>query len=169
MWILCLALIVSLLIVIDTVRLGISPMPTSRKVRASLFSLISRKTDCVVYELGCGFGFLALSVARNFPKAKVIAFEKALIPYLVSKGVSCFATNLTVKYQDIFTTDLTQADFLITYLFPGAMKRLSEKKMRGILLSHTFRLPGNEPRETFVVNDLYRTKVFSYSFEKIEG
>lgn len=165
MWIVCLALVASCLIIVDTIRLGISPMPTSRKVRKSLFSMLPTKFDKTIYELGSGFGFLALKLARRYPNAKVVAFEKAVIPCLVSKFRSLFVKNLTVYYEDFFQVDLTKADLLISYLFPGAMKRLAKKHMHGELFSHTFRLPGFKPSQVVKSHDLYHTEIFRYSFD----
>lgn len=119
----------------------------------------------VIYELGSGFGVLAVKIARKYPKAEVVAFEKAIIPFLCSRFLALFVKNLTVRYKDFFEVDLTQADYLITYLFPGAMKRLAHMRMRGDLYSHTFRLPGFTPDSTVHSHDLYNTEIYHYSFD----
>lgn len=165
MWLICLAVIFCALIIIDTLRLGISPMPTTKKVRRSLLSMMPDEIEGTIYELGSGFGVLALRLALKYPKANIVAFEKAIIPFTSSWIVSLFVQNLTVHYKDFFQVDLSKADYLISYLFPGAMKRLAQIKIKGHLYSHTFRLPGHTPLTITNTHDLYKTNIYYYRFD----
>ena len=139
-------------------------MPTTPKVRKAIIKMLPSNINGLIYELGCGFGFLALRLAKKCPTAQVIAFEKALVPYLIAKIVSLFASNLHVKREDFLTLDLTRADYLICYLFPHAMEKLSKMSLKGILITHTFRLPGHKVDKVYKVNDLYSTQINRYIF-----
>ncbi len=158
----CLALIIAISIVIDTLRIGISPMPTSPKVWATLKQVTPDKPPKTIYELGCGFGWLSILLARKYPTSQVIAFEKAFVPYLVSKVISFFISNLQVRWEDFLKVDLTESELLVCYLFPQGMQQLAQKPMKGLLISHTFSLPGYQPYEERVAEDLYKTRVYAY-------
>jgi hypothetical protein len=159
--------IVALSIAIDTIRLGISPMPSSKKARKAFLALVENRT---VYELGCGWGTLAVALSRN---NSVRAFEKAFIPWLVSwiqqsvRG----AKKLSVERKDFFSENLSNADVVICYLYPAAMQRLElkfekELKRGAVVLSNSFQLPGRKPDQIFEVQDWMRSKIYCYRFAR---
>jgi hypothetical protein len=157
--------VISLCIAIDTVRLGISPMPSSRKAQRVLLSLVEKGT---VYELGSGWGTLAAILSKN---NRVRAFERALIPWLVSllqKRIRG-AKNLSIERRDFFLEDLSGADVVICYLYPAAMQRLGPKfekelKAGAIVLSNSFQLVGRKPDTTIEVRDWMGSKIYCYRF-----
>ena len=53
------------------IRLGITPMPSSRKAIATFIALIPDKTDGKIVDLGSGWGSLAYPIAKRFPDAEV--------------------------------------------------------------------------------------------------
>lgn len=153
----------ALIIAIDTLRLGISPMPSSSKAQKVIQSLVEKKT---VYELGSGWGSLAIRLCK---KNTVFAFEKAFIPWLVSlllKRVKR-AKKLSIARRDFFSQDLSRADVVICYLYPGAMQRLAPKfekelKEGAIVLSNSFQLPGRQPFKTIEAHDWMGSKIYCY-------
>ncbi len=155
-------------IIVSTLRLGISPMPTSRKVRAAMLSLLPERTTGVIHELGAGWGGLAVAIARRCPQARVIAWELSPLPFLVcwlrAKGVP----NLEVRRADFRTADLSQATVLVCYLFTGAMRALDERLRRErpgeplTLVTNTFLLHGWPEDVGLTVDDLHRSRVVRY-------
>lgn len=156
-------------IVASTLSLGISPMPTSRRVRAVVLSMVSPDQTGEVHELGAGWGGLALALADRCPHAKIIAWEASPFPFL-----SCWLRarlrprpNLELRFADFFTADLKRARLIVTYLWTGGMQRLGPKfdaelPAGATVLSHTFAWRGRESVETRRADDLYRTPVFRY-------
>ncbi len=165
-WIL-LATIFCLIIAMDTMRLGISPMPSSRKARKVLVSLVQKGA---VYELGCGFGTLAAALSR---KNGVCAFEQALIPWffsVIQKHIRG-AKTLSIERKDFFSVDLSHADVVVCYLYPGAMQRLGPKfekelKKGAMVLSNSFQIPGRKADEIIEVGDWMRSKIYCYRIVK---
>lgn len=160
-----LVLVAALSICIDTARLGISPMPSSKKVRKAVRSFIGKGK---IYELGSGWGTLALELSRD---NQVIAFEKALIPWLFSKINQMVrgASQISILRKDIYSANLSDADIVFCYLYPGAMKRLSlkfeeELKYGAIVISNSFQIPGRKPDKIIEVNDWGRSKLYCYIF-----
>ena len=61
------------LLLVFTIRTGISAIPTTPRVAAAMFDLIPAGTRGVIYELGSGWGNLALGLAKRFPDCPVVA------------------------------------------------------------------------------------------------
>ena len=153
----------------STLRLGISPLPTSRRVRDALLALAPPALDGEVHELGAGWGGLALALADRFPKAHVVAWELSFVPWAVFRLRLALRPrpNLTLRRRDFFDADLSGARLVVCYLWTGAMLKLGPKLQRelprgAVVLSQTFALRGWTADETRVVNDLYRTPVYRY-------
>ncbi len=157
------------LIVIWTIKNGISPMPTSPKARQQLLKLLPEKLEGTIYELGSGWGGLALTLARRYPDSNVIGYENSPIVYGTSK---CFlicssCPNLELKYADFYGKELQDAALIVCYLFPKAMERLSVKfkhelKPGTLIASNTFALPNWQPEKVLEIDDFFHTKIYLY-------
>ena len=156
------------------VRLGITPMPSSRKAVATFLDLIPNDTDGNIVDLGSGWGTLAYPVAKQFPDAEVIGCELSPIPWIYSrlKGLFVRRPNLTLHRQSVFDIDLTDADVVVVYLHPAAMRKLGpkfEQELRPgtLVLSNTFPVPTWKPAQTIHLgkswlstsNDIYVYRV----------
>ena len=163
-------------IIITTLRNGISPMPTSYKVKRDLLKLIPPETKGKVFELGSAWGTLAFPLAKALPNCQVNAYENSFFPYLFSVLRKAFfpLSNLLFHYQNFHGIPLKEAKLITCYLFPGGMEILKEKMEREltkgcVVISHTFVVPGWKPKEIIEVDDLYKTKIYLYHFENTTG
>jgi hypothetical protein len=160
-----------------TLKLGISPMPTSAKVRAAMLSLLPTNTRGVVHELGAGWGGLALALARHCPDAHVVAWEVSWVPFAVAAIRARLARlpNLEVRRADFFAGNLGEAHVLVCYLFTGAMRRLDTKLRREfasaplVVITNTFLLHGWPQEKALVVDDFYRSRVVRYQTAQSPG
>jgi SAM-dependent methyltransferase len=157
-------------IVFFTLRTGISPMPTSGRVRQQLLALLPGGLEGTVLELGSGWGTLAFALADACPRAQVVAFELSPLPYAFSRVRQWVRPrgNLRLVRRDFFHASFAEASLVVCYLFPEAMRRLAPKLAQELprgafILSHTFALRGWTPRRTTVAGDLYRTPVYLYA------
>lgn len=153
----------------DAARLGIGPVPTGGAVRAALLTLMPADAAGDWHELGAGFGGLAVALARARPAVRVVAWEAALVPWLVLRlrVAALGPANVEVRRGDVFGADLRGARGVVCYLFTGAMKRLGPKlraelPVGAVVLSHTFALAEWTPERSAVAEDLYRTPVYRY-------
>jgi hypothetical protein len=153
----------------STLILGISPMPTSAKVKREVLALISPELEGEVHELGAGWGTLAFAIAAHCPRARVIGWERSPFPFLFCRLRLLVQRrpNLSVHYADLHGVDLRGARLVIAYLWTGAMQRLGPKFEAELpsgaeVISHTFAWRGKEPIETRITKDLYRTPVYRY-------
>ena len=160
----------ALSIVASTLRLGISPMPTTPVVRAAMLDFVPRSLGGEVHELGAGFGGLALALARRGPGARVVAWERSPVPFLVAwlRAKVAGPGNLEVRFADFLAADLSKASALVCYLWTGGMRALDEKLRRELpgrpllIVTNTFLLHGWEEAASATAADLYRTKVARY-------
>lgn len=143
-------------------------MPTSRKVRKALFSLLPDECENI-FELGSGWGNLIFPLAKNFPASRIHAFEGSPLPWFFSIAVQkiLLFPNLTIRRKNFFTISLKEADLVVCYLYPGAMRRLKEKfqeelKPGSFVVTNTFAVPGWIPDKILQTNDLWGTCIYLY-------
>jgi len=75
---------------------------------------------------------------------------------------------------DLYAYPYEEVDVVVCYLYPGAMRRLDpllKAKLQpgAAVISLCFALPGWTPVRTVVCGDLYRTKVYVYQVDHVEG
>lgn len=156
-------------IVWSSLRYGISPMPTSSKVKECVLNSLPSEIEGNILELGAGWGTIAFPLAKRYPNNAVIAYEISWIPYLFCKARLWIdpTPNLKVIRKDFFQDSFREASLVFCYLYPGAMERLKEKfatelPPKALIVTHTFRIPGWTPIYMKSVNDLYQTCVYHY-------
>lgn len=152
-----------------SLRNGISPMPTSPKVKRRLLEILPQQVRGPVFELGSGWGSLALSLARHYPLLPVTGYETSPLPFYVSRLRAWMAQlpGLRLCRADFFAQPLGEAALVVCYLYPGAMLKLKSKFQHELqpgtwVISHTFAIPGWQPQAVYEVEDLYRTKIYVY-------
>jgi len=144
-------------------------MPSSSKVKKALESALPEKVQGKIYELGCGWGALALRLAARYPDSDVLAYEVSPIPWLftdIMRRISRMP-NMKLYWKDFFHDSLSDAGLVVCYLYPGAMERLKKKFQNELspgttIISNTFAIPGWEPAQVIKVPDFYRTKIYVY-------
>lgn len=154
-------------VVLWTIINGISPMPTSRKVKDAVLGVTDLHGK--IYELGAGWGTLLFPLAKKYPESCVVGYETSPLPFVACKIRKVFGRyeNVSVVRNDFFEVNLSDADCVVCYLYPKAMERLKRKfeqelRQGTIVVSHTFAVPGWQPIKVVEVDDLYKTKVYVY-------
>ncbi|MDF2960765.1 MAG: class SAM-dependent methyltransferase [Paenibacillus sp.] len=162
-------------------RNGISPMPSSAPVRRAVADEVNRLAGrSKVVEAGSGWGTLALHLARRCPGKQLIGIENSPVPLWISRlaarlmvpeaSESSSGSSIMFIRGDIYSYPYEDADIVVCYLYPGAMKRLSQVFERRLapgaqVISICFALPGWRPERVVTCGDLYRTKVYVYAVE----
>lgn len=156
-------------IVYWSIKNGISPMPSSPKVKAQMLKIPLNIDSGTIYELGAGWGTLAFAFAKKYPRNQVKAYETSWIPYAFCKLRNFIfpQANLEIYRTDFYAVPLKDASLVICYLYRDAMKRLKikfdkELNSKAIVLSSTFKIPDKAPESTIEVADLYGTKIYIY-------
>lgn len=107
---------------------GVPPVPSSSAEIADVVELL-RNADlpkrAIIYELGSGWGSMAIALARAFPDAEIRGIEISPAPYLFSKlRVRCFE-NVTIRWGNFFDHDVSDADAVTCYLMIKPMPKVS--------------------------------------------
>jgi hypothetical protein len=149
------------------------PTSTSPRVRRTMFQLIPADFRGPIFELGSGWGMLAVALARRYPGCRVHAYELSPIPYVVSRlwcrmaGVG----NLEIRRANFLQADLRDARLVVCYLSGGLMERLRVKFERelgdgALVLSNTFAIADWRPVAEVRAGDFFRSKVYLYRMER---
>jgi predicted RNA methylase len=153
---------------------GISPVSSTFKSRKKIIKTIPVTQKGYIYELGAGWGALAIPLARRCPGATVVAYELSPVPYLFMKlRTSMFGPwNLKLVRRDFLNDDLSKASLVVCYLYPGAMAKLSSKlvmelKPSAKVISNTFKIPSWTPSAIQNIEDVMCPQIFHYKMDSV--
>jgi len=153
-------LIILVITVFYSWKLGISPMPSTSQAKKAIYSLLPLEVNGTVYELGAGWGDILKELTTRYPN--VVGYELSPLPW----AVASLRTKKCLR-EDFFKADLKDAGLIVCYLYPGAMRKLKEKFEKELkpgtwVISNTFQIPGWEPKQIITLRDLYHTPVYLY-------
>jgi uncharacterized protein (TIGR03000 family) len=126
-------------------------VPTPQEVVDKMLELAEVKKEDVVYDLGCGDGRIVVTAAKKYG-AKSIGFD--IDPERVRDSLENVRKNkvenlVTIKNQDIFTLDLSEASVVTLYLLPDLnvklMPQLAKLRPGSRIVSHDFSMKGAKP------------------------
>lgn len=156
-------------IVVFTLRIGISPMPSSRKARQAMLAAATNAPDGPIVDLGSAWGTLAIAFAKAYPQRQVIGYELSWLPWLFSLALKflCRVPNVSFHRADFRQAPLNGATVLLCYLFRRGMQELEDRFQREghmppVLISNTFALPSMPPTTVITLDDMYRTRIYVY-------
>lgn len=155
--------------VVYTFFTGISPVPTNRRVRATLLAALPDRFAGTIFELGSGWGTLAFPLARKYPGCPVEAYELSPAPWAFSRlrALVTPAPNLTIHRADFHRASLAHGALVVCYLYPGGMARLrpkleAELPAGALVVSNFFAVPGWTPLAVHRADDLEASPVYVY-------
>ena len=158
-----------------SLRVGISPMPTSSTVLSHWKTLLPEEIQGEIWELGPGWGTLLQHLCQKYPEHTIKGFELSPLPWLVSLGrIRVWNHNhCEVVRQDFWQKDAGHVGLIVCYLYTGAMKQMAEDWANSLpegcyIISHTFALPRWTPIKTTQARDMYRTPVYLYQIGQSE-
>jgi len=160
-------------IIYSTVKLGISPMPSSAKAYKAMLMLSEETGNGTIIDLGSGWGHFVIAMAKKYPQRQVVGYELSFLPWLNSSLVKKVLglQNLTLYRQDFYHADLSKASVLVCYLFPQAMEKIAHKLLNeqhniNFLISNNFALPTSKAIKVVQIDDFYKSPIYLYKLEK---
>ncbi|MES2466490.1 MAG: PQQ-binding-like beta-propeller repeat protein [Verrucomicrobiota bacterium] len=132
-------------------------IPTPDDVVERMLGMADVKPQDVVYDLGSGDGRIVIAAGKKHG-ARAVGYE--IDPRLVELSRKKVAEQqleglVTIEHEDVFTVDLSKADVITVFLYPGLMERLKpqlQKLKPGTrIVSHQFVFPGVPANQSITV------------------
>jgi hypothetical protein len=164
-WGLCALILLKLILDTDTYKIG--PTPTSRGVKKHLFEITDRLNPTSIVDLGSGFGFLSLALAKRYPQKIIYSIEAAFVPYCFSCLLKLLSNqqNWVIQRADFFKLDSLKGELIYCFLYhdkkgliASHLKKIATGKK---VVSSTFSL-NLELLEKKQVSDLYQTPIYLF-------
>ncbi len=156
----------------STLRVGISPMPSSKLARQVILRLTEETGAGPIIDLGCGWGNLVIPLALKFPHRQIVGYELSIMPWLTAVILKKVLRlkNLQLYRQDFLKSDWSGAEVIVCYLYPGGMDSIknkieSEESDIRFVVSNNFALTSHQPDKTIRLNDFYNSPVYLYQLK----
>ena len=107
---------------------GVPPLSSSRAEAADVIALLKQAAlpdGAIIYELGCGWGALAIALANAFPTARIRGIELSPLPYWVARFRTRNMPNLALQRGSFYACDLADAQAVTCYLLIKPMPKLA--------------------------------------------
>ncbi|MEK6347033.1 MAG: class I SAM-dependent methyltransferase [Burkholderia sp.] len=123
-----LVLLACLSLVLYQLRTGVPPLSSSARAADDVVALLNQAglaPGAVIYELGSGWGSLAIALAEAFPQAEIRGIELSPLPYWVSRFRARRLANLTLRRANFLACDLSDAHAVTCYLMIKPMRAIA--------------------------------------------
>ena len=108
---------------------GVPPMSSSALEGADVVELLRQAgipEHAVIYELGCGWGALVVTLAHAFPQARIRGVEISPLPYWVSRLRTRNLPNVHLHRGNFYDCNVQDAAAVTCYLYTQPMIKLAE-------------------------------------------
>ena len=159
---------------LSTFIMGAGYEPIPRKTLDRMIELSGPTKGQHVYDLGSGFGRIIIRVAQA---TGAVCTGVEVDPLKVwwtrrvirSKGLQ---GQVDVVKSNLLTADISQADFVFTFLWDGIMQKLGDKAIKemksgSMVVSYYHKILGWEPEKQDVKNKIYLYKIPEKSLETL--
>jgi len=126
-------------------------VPTPQRVVDAMLELAEVQQGDVVYDLGCGDGRIVVTAAQRYG-VRAEGFDIA--PLRIQESVENVRSNhvenlVSIRQEDIFGLDLSEATVVTLYLLPSLnvrlMPQLEKLRPGSRIVSHAFDMNGAQP------------------------
>ncbi|SNQ42011.1 peptide chain release factor N(5)-glutamine methyltransferase [Cellulophaga lytica] len=123
------------------------PRPETEELVSWILNEVNVNQEIAILDIGTGSGCIAITLAKNLPKAKVFALDISKEAILVAKS-NAEANNVTVTFleQNILEEPSLKQNFNIIVSNPPYVRDLEKKEMSANVLEH-------EPNLALFVSD----------------
>ena len=146
-------------------------VPTPRHIASAMIGMIEWKGNERVIDLGAGDGRLLEAVKKQYPSVTAIGCEIVPTVWLLGRVRAMLKrSGVQLHLRSLFHEDVSKADVVFLYLFPGVIEKLSEKfdrelKPGTMVVCQTFGLRNKKPeKEMRVPRFGSEVSVFLYRF-----
>jgi SAM-dependent methyltransferase len=140
---------------------------TSRAKIAAFVDAVPMKADQMLVDIGCGDGRVLREAQKRYG-VRTVGYEVNPLAYLKARLFSIGSNRITIRRQNFWEADLSEADVVYCYLYPDVMKKLATKLVDGlkpgaIVVSSNFSLPGWAPGKILrLESSLHNDPIYIY-------
>jgi SAM-dependent methyltransferase len=145
-------------------------VPTENKVVEKMIEIAELKKGEKIYDLGCGDGRI-LEVAMSKAPVEAIGIEISYIVISLARLRSWWkGSSIKLIRKNFYNQDLSDADIVICYLFPGVMKKLQKKfekelKPGARVISYSFPMIEWQPSKTLITKEKKPKNFLVYRYD----
>lgn len=162
--------LIFMVLLISAAVAGISAapwLPTKPSQRRKLLEQLPLTGNERIYDLGCGDGSLLFAIARKYPSVHAVGADISILPLLIGFGRKALHPypNVRLRFANLFTTDVHDADVVFVFLLSKAYPRLKEKFAKELrddarVVVEAWPLPNIEPTSTIRAEGLLPVYIY---------
>jgi trans-aconitate methyltransferase len=121
-------LLLCLSLLVTQARTGVPTISANRAETYDIVALLRTAgipESATIYELGSGWGTIALALAQAFPRATIKGIELSPFPFFVSRLRAMRHKNVHFMRGNFYKFDLSDADAVACYLMMKPMPKLA--------------------------------------------
>lgn len=169
-WTYLLIFLLLLLLFWGTVNGDVPLFLSSTTVVSALKNILNQENPTNFVDLGVGLGSVVYPLAIAFPAMPIVGLEKAPLPWLWAKFRCKKQTNVTIRYESLWQSHLSEYAIAFAFLSPPVMEALGQKlkqEMRtgSLFISSSFPVPDWQAEKTIVLNDRQKTCLYCYRIQ----
>ncbi|OAI14678.1 MULTISPECIES: hypothetical protein [Methylomonas] len=166
--------LVMLLVFWGTFRGDVPLFLSSPAVALALADIAKTEGAKTCVEIGAGVGSVALPLARQCPKLRIAAWERAPLPWLLARWRCRHQSNVAVQRCNLWQQSLAEYDLGYAFLSPAVMIQIGGKvraEMRpgSLFVSSSFPIPDWPPETVVELADPRRTRLYCYRLPELGG
>ncbi len=140
-------------------------VPSSKKAVDAMVALAKIRSGQTVIDVGSGDGRVLFAAAKKGANAIGIEINPYLVRFTQIKAfLGAYRGRITVRWQNLWSADLTNADVVFVYLIPWKMDVLAKKlkkelKPGSLVISNSFMFPDWKVVRQDTVNHIYAFRI----------
>lgn len=166
-WVYLLFFLLMMLIFWGTVKGDVPLFLSSSAVGEALAAILVGENTRNFADLGAGVGSVVAPLAKKFPELRIIALERAPLPWLIGFWRCRHLENVDVRLQNLWNCNLGEYSVVFAFLSPLVMVEIGKKVQQemqagSLFVSSCFAVPEWRPEQVVELGDRQKSSLYCY-------
>ena len=166
-WLYLLIFILLTLVFWGTVKGDVPLFLSSTAVSDALHNILVQEKAVSFADIGAGIGTVVAPLALKSPNLRILALERAPIPWLLAHWRCRHLPNVEVRYGSLWESNFAASQVIFAFLSPAVMVRVgakvqSEMASGCLFISSSFPVPNWTPEAVIKIKDKRGTELYCY-------